>query len=122
MLGDGTLKLPALVFVQNKERAADLRARLLEHLARTQPGTAKAQQQRRVCTIHAELDVAQRERVVDDFRVGKIWLLIATDVMSRGMDFRGVACVVNYDMPLSVADYVHRVGRTGRAGARGLAS
>ena len=122
MLDSGTLKLPALVFVQNKERATDLQDRLLAHLARSSGAApSAARSAKRVRTIHAELSVAQRERIVDDFRTGSIWVLVATDMMSRGMDFRGVACVVNYDMPLSVADYVHRVGRTGRAGARGLA-
>ena len=128
LLDDGTAKMPALVFVQNKDRALDLRRRLVEHLARTArlvavetAGAAAVPPAMRVCAMYSELSPVARERVVQDFRAGRIWVLVSTDMMSRGMDFRGVACVVNYDMPQSVADYVHRVGRTGRAGARGLA-
>lgn len=52
----------------------------------------------------------QRENAVDDFRAGKIWVLIATDVIARGMDFKGVNCVINYDFPDSAAAYIHRIG------------
>ena len=128
LLDEGAAKTPALVFVQNKERALDLRRRLQEHAARAArlvaaetAGAAAAPAAMRVSAMYSELSPAQRERAVQDFRAGRIWVLVSTDMMSRGMDFRGVACVVNYDMPQSVADYVHRVGRTGRAGARGLA-
>lgn len=52
----------------------------------------------------------QREDAVDDFRAGKTWVLIATDVIARGMDFKGVNCVINYDFPDSAAAYIHRIG------------
>lgn len=52
----------------------------------------------------------QRENVVDDFRAGKTWVLIATDVIARGMDFKGVNCVINYDFPDSSSAYIHRIG------------
>lgn len=52
----------------------------------------------------------QRENAVDDFRAGKTWVLIATDVIARGMDFKGVNCVINYDFPDSAAAYIHRIG------------
>lgn len=52
----------------------------------------------------------QRENAVDDFRAGKSWVLIATDVIARGMDFKGVNCVINYDFPDSAAAYIHRIG------------
>lgn len=52
----------------------------------------------------------QRENAVDNFRAGKTWVLIATDVISRGMDFKGVNCVINYDFPESAASYIHRIG------------
>ncbi|KAG0484330.1 hypothetical protein HPP92_008409 [Vanilla planifolia] len=61
------------------------------------------------------------EDVVDNFRAGKTWVLIATDVMARGMDFKGVNCVINYDFPESAAAYIHRIGRSGRAGRPGEA-
>lgn len=52
----------------------------------------------------------QRENAVDNFRSGKTWVLIATDVIARGMDFKGVNCVINYDFPDSMAAYIHRIG------------
>ncbi|GKU94602.1 hypothetical protein SLEP1_g8067 [Rubroshorea leprosula] len=61
---------------------------------------------------------------VDDFRAGragKTWVLIATDVIARGMEFRGVNCVINYDFPDSAARYIHRIGQSGRAGRSGEA-
>lgn len=69
--------------------------------------------------IHAEQTDAVREAAIDNFRAGRTWLLIATDLVGRGMDFLGVTTVVNYDFPTSTHDYVHRVGRTGRAGRQG---
>ena len=56
---------------------------------------------------------------MDGFRAGSAWVLIATDLLGRGMDFLGVTTVLNYDFPASTHDYVHRVGRTGRAGLPG---
>lgn len=53
----------------------------------------------------------QRETAVDNFRSGKTWVLIATDVIARGMDFKGVNCVINYDFPDSMAAYIHRIGK-----------
>ena len=53
---------------------------------------------------------------MSNFRAGKTWILITTDLLSRGIDFRGVNGVVNYDIPTTAASYVHRAGRTGRAG------
>ena len=52
----------------------------------------------------------QREDAVDNFRAGKTWVLIATDVVARGMDFKAVKCVINYDFPDSGAAYIHRIG------------
>lgn len=53
----------------------------------------------------------QRENAIDNFRAGKTWVLIATDVVARGMDFKGVNCVINYDFPDSASAYIHRIGR-----------
>ena len=55
------------------------------------------------------------------FRAGKVWVLIATELVARGMDFKGVSLVVNYDFPQSTTSYIHRIGRTGRAGRAGRA-
>lgn len=69
-------------------------------------------------TIHGDKHQAQREQVMDDFR-GKGNILIATDVASRGLDVKNIKAVVNFDFPSSIEDYIHRIGRTGRAGALG---
>ena len=75
----------------------------------------------RSAELHGKLDQAARERRLQDLQTGKIRVLIATDVASRGLDIVGLPVVVNYDLPRSTADFVHRVGRTGRAGRRGTA-
>ena len=71
--------------------------------------------------IHSDLSQNKRERIMDDFRTGKIEHLIATDVAARGLDITGISHVINYDIPDNAEDYVHRVGRTGRMGAAGKA-
>ncbi len=71
--------------------------------------------------IHSDLSQNRRERIMDDFRTGKIEHLIATDVAARGLDITGISHVINYDIPDNPEDYVHRVGRTGRMGAAGKA-
>lgn len=76
---------------------------------------------RDVAVIHGDLTQAQRERSLDDFRRGRARFLIATDVASRGLDIEGITHVVNYDLPNDPLLYFHRIGRTGRAGASGIA-
>ncbi len=71
--------------------------------------------------IHGDMKQQQRDRVMDDFRNGKTEILIATDVAARGIDVDGVDIVFNYDLPQDEEYYVHRIGRTGRAGKSGLA-
>ena len=71
--------------------------------------------------IHADRSQAQRSRALDSFRNGRTNVLVATDVLARGIDVPEVDYVVNYDLPLMPEDYVHRIGRTGRAGAGGFA-
>lgn len=71
--------------------------------------------------IHADRSQAQRSRALENFRTGKTNVLVATDVLARGIDVSGVDYVVNYDLPMMPEDYIHRIGRTGRAGADGLA-
>ena len=63
----------------------------------------------------------QRDEVVQKFRDGESWILICTDVLSRGIDVLGVKLVVNYDFPTGTMSYIHRIGRTGRAGRTGKA-
>lgn len=71
--------------------------------------------------IHADKKKHERDEIIKQFRLGKIWVLICTDLMSRGIDFKTVNSVVNYDFPQSVVSYIHRIGRTGRAGKKGTA-
>ena len=102
------LSPPTIVFVQSKERATALYQELVYDGIN-------------VDVIHAARTKAQRDEVVKKFRLGEVWVLICTDLMSRGMDFKGVNCVINYDFPQSTVSYVHRIGRTGRAGRKGKA-
>lgn len=71
--------------------------------------------------IHADRSQAQREHALEDFKEGKVDVLVATDVLARGIDISDVSHVYNYDVPKNPEDYVHRIGRTGRAGETGLA-
>ena len=71
--------------------------------------------------IHGDRDQRKRDRVMGEFRAGNLQFLVATDVAARGLDIPDVQHVVNYDLPQTAEDYVHRVGRTGRAGAEGSA-
>eukprot|EP00928_Gymnodinium_smaydae_P090373 TRINITY_DN7418_c0_g3_i1.p1 TRINITY_DN7418_c0_g3~~TRINITY_DN7418_c0_g3_i1.p1 ORF type:complete len:603 (-),score=150.44 TRINITY_DN7418_c0_g3_i1:164-1972(-) len=105
---DGRVKTPALIFVQSKDRAKQLFSELVYD------GVF-------VDAIHADRTKAQRDNTIKAFRSGKIWMLICTDLMARGVDFKGVETVINYDFPQSAATYIHRIGRTGRAGRSGKA-
>jgi ATP-dependent RNA helicase DDX52/ROK1 len=106
MLGEG-LKPPVLVFVSSKERARQLHKDLMYDGFH-------------VDSIHADQPHASRAAAVENFRLGKTWVLIATDLIGRGMDFVGVNTVVSYDFPYSTADYVHRwaAGWVGVTGTR----
>ena len=97
-----------LVFCRTKHRVDDV-CRLLK-----KAGV-------KVDVMHADRPQGARERALEKFRAGKIQILVATDVMSRGIDVSGIDAVVNFDVPMDPEDYVHRIGRTGRAGATGHA-
>jgi ATP-dependent RNA helicase RhlE len=71
--------------------------------------------------IHSDRTLAQRRAALDGFKQGQKRILVATDIAARGIDVSGVAFVVNYDMPENPEDYIHRIGRTGRAGSPGHA-
>jgi ATP-dependent RNA helicase RhlE len=71
--------------------------------------------------LHGDKDMKHRRRALDEFANGKVQVLVATDVAQRGLDIEGISHVVNYDVPRNPEDYVHRIGRTGRAGAEGTA-
>ncbi|GAB7364631.1 hypothetical protein MBLNU230_g5434t1 [Neophaeotheca triangularis] len=107
------LRPPFLVFTQTIERAVALHAELLYDIPAEAGGIS------RIAVLHSDLTDNARDSVMTRVRKGEVWVLITTDLLSRGVDFRGVNGVVNYDIPTSSAAYVHRVGRTGRAGREG---
>ena len=71
--------------------------------------------------IHSDRTQAERIRALADFKSGEVEILVATDVASRGLDIEELPVVVNFELPVKAEDYVHRIGRTGRAGASGIA-
>ncbi len=75
----------------------------------------------RAATIHGDLGQSAREKALNDFKAGKSDVLIATDVAARGIDIDGITHVINYQCPEDEKTYVHRIGRTARAGAHGIA-
>jgi superfamily II DNA/RNA helicase len=98
----------ALVFTRTKISADKLGRRLIKR------GIPAA-------TIHGDKAQLERLAALDGFKQGKMQLLVATDIAARGLDIVELPCVVNFELPYSPEDYVHRIGRTGRAGASGLA-
>ncbi|MBN2007217.1 MAG: DEAD/DEAH box helicase [Anaerolineae bacterium] len=98
----------ALIFSRTKVGAAELAEALI---SRGIPAEA----------LHGDLDQAMRETVLRRFRNNSVTLLVATDVAARGLDIEDVSHVINYDLPLDSEQYVHRIGRTGRAGKTGIA-
>ncbi len=97
-----------LIFTRTKSRADVCRRQLRE-------AGYKAE------SIHADKSQGQRQQVLERFIKGKIDILVATDVLARGIDISQIQRVINYDLPESPEDYVHRIGRTGRAGESGFA-
>merc|ERR1719277_2102021 len=71
--------------------------------------------------IHGDKDQRERDEALNNLKSGRIKVLCATDVAARGLDIKGVGLVVNFDAANNTEDYVHRIGRTGRAGAKGFA-
>eukprot|EP00826_Nyctotherus_ovalis_P042884 TRINITY_DN4479_c0_g3_i2.p1 TRINITY_DN4479_c0_g3~~TRINITY_DN4479_c0_g3_i2.p1 ORF type:complete len:358 (+),score=100.46 TRINITY_DN4479_c0_g3_i2:853-1926(+) len=101
-------KPPMLIFVQSKHRAKELHKEL-------------AYEPVNIGAMHADMQTRERDEVVEKFRRGELWVLICSDLMARGIDFKGVNTVVNYDFPQSIVGYIHRIGRAGRAGNKGTA-
>lgn len=97
-----------LVFIKTKHGAAKL-ARTIRAMGHT------------AAEIHSNRSLSQRREALSGFKSGKYRVLVATDIAARGIDVTGIALVVNYDLPMSSEDYVHRIGRTARAGAGGHA-
>ncbi|KAJ2762549.1 RNA-dependent ATPase rok1, partial [Coemansia nantahalensis] len=107
MITEG-FKPPCLIFVQSIDRAKELFHELVFEGINVE-------------VIHSERTQTQRNRIVQKFRSGELWVLICTELMARGIDFKGVNLVINYDFPQSAQSYIHRIGRTGRAGRPGRA-
>jgi len=103
LFGDGL----AVVFVETKRGADALEAELYQKMP--------------VAAIHGDRSQVEREEALAAFRSGANPVLVATDVAARGLDIPNVSLVVNFDMPKQMDDYVHRIGRTGRAGRKGTA-
>ncbi|CAK9783418.1 ATP-dependent RNA helicase ROK1 [Cutaneotrichosporon oleaginosum] len=108
LIAEGGLPYPSLIFVQSIERADELSKQLVLDGVRAE-------------AVHSGRGKSKRDAAIDAFRRGDAWVLVVTDVLARGMDFRGVKVVVNYDFPQTVQSYIHRIGRTGRAGRPGKA-
>ena len=93
-----------IVFVSRKAIADHLSSDLiLQHVS--------------VESLHGNREQCDRERALENFKAGKVRILIATDLTLRGLDVHNIAHVYNYDSPQNIEEYVHRVGRTGRAGS-----
>jgi superfamily II DNA/RNA helicase len=75
----------------------------------------------KVASMHSDLEQAERETVMRNFKNGHIHILVATDIVARGIDIEDIQMVINYDVPHDAEDYVHRIGRTARAGGEGIA-
>jgi len=105
---DAEQSTAVLVFARTRANCADLAEALNDR------GHAAA-------ALHGDMSQVQREEVMQKFRAGKLELIIATDVAARGLDVEGITHVINYDRPVDAETFLHRVGRTGRAGRSGVA-
>lgn len=110
------LRPPIIIFTQTIPRATALYDELLYDIPPQAGGSS------RLAVLHSSLSDTARLTTLNRFRSGEIWVLITTDILSRGVDFRGVNAVINYDIPNDAAGYIHRVGRTGRCGRKGGAA
>lgn len=97
-----------IIFCQRKRWAHDLYLQLRH-------------QRKRVAVMHGDLEQSQRERIMQAFREAQVTYLVATDVVGRGIDVTNISHIINYDLPEDPENYVHRIGRTGRMGADGVA-
>jgi ATP-dependent RNA helicase DeaD len=97
-----------IIFCERKRWVEDVYRMLRKHRSR-------------VAAMHGDLPQSMRNRIMQGFRDGKIVYLVATDVVGRGIDVKNISHVINYDIPMDPENYVHRIGRTGRIGADGIA-
>lgn len=97
----------AIVFVNKRAKAETLTKRMMDEGYTLE-------------YIHGEMDTAERKKRMDDFRNGNVRILVATDILARGIDVQTVSVVINYEMPPNRENYFHRIGRCGRFGRKGL--
>jgi ATP-dependent RNA helicase RhlE len=120
------------VFPVPRDKKTDLLAHLLINkgmdsvliFSRTKHGSDKivrhlASKGISATAMHADKSQGERTRALEDFKNGKVRVLVATDIAQRGLDVEGISHVINYDVPQQAEDYVHRIGRTGRAASTG---
>ncbi|CCE62735.1 hypothetical protein TPHA_0D00940 [Tetrapisispora phaffii CBS 4417] len=108
LVQQGEFRPPVIIFLESITRAKALYHELMyDNL--------------NVDVIHAERTPIQRNKIIEKFKTGELWCLITTDVLARGIDFKGVNLVINYDVPRTAQAYVHRIGRTGRGNRSGKA-
>jgi superfamily II DNA/RNA helicase len=98
----------AIIFCNRKREVAQLHRSLVRHGFKAAP-------------LHGDMSQPERMAALDSFRKGEVSLLIASDVAARGLDIPDVSHIFNFDVPFHADDYVHRIGRTGRAGRSGIA-
>ncbi|BAM41371.1 uncharacterized protein TOT_030000633 [Theileria orientalis strain Shintoku] len=106
LINEGKLLPPILIFLQSIKRVNELYEELMTSTLKVEKFTKK-------------MDLKERQTVIEKFRTGEIWTLICTDILSRGINFKGVHSVVNFDLPLSSQLYINRVGRAGRGLKKG---
>ncbi len=121
------------LFIVKKEAKKDLLAKILAQyggsvllFSRTKRGASKITRSIKwmghsVAEIHSDRSLGQRKQALEGFKTGKYRILVATDIAARGIDVTGIELVINYDLPEDAGNYVHRIGRTGRAGHEGRA-
>ncbi|GFE53896.1 potential DEAD box RNA helicase [Babesia ovis] len=108
IIRDGKVQLPCLVFLQSVERVKQLYSQMKEDNLLVERLTGR-------------MSAEEREDLINRFRLSKIWVLLCTNILARGLDFRGIGTVVNYDMPLTEQEYINRIGRSGRGETSGSA-
>lgn len=131
--GTAAEKISQELFIVKQESKRQLLVKLLEQyhgsvlvFARTKMGAKKITRALRdfrytAAEIHSDRSLGQRREALEGFKTGRYRVLIATDIASRGIDVKGIELVINYDLPEDSDNYIHRIGRTGRAGREGLA-
>ena len=125
LLNDGKLASPCIIFVRSIERVEEVVVAIRRYFNELKDDEASSIDSYLpnsiVSCISAGMTSKDRDMSVGNFRSGKSWFLVATDVLARGLDFKNVQTILNYDCPEKVSTYVHRIGRSGRAGHDGRA-